>query len=291
MRLRVPVFCLAMCLASIVGSGCAVHQPRGQGEYHRIKEPRTGAFYHLYLPVDYVRNKGRHPNHPKVKRWPLVMTFHGMKPYDNALSQEREWEQEADIYGYIVCAPELRTCDSFMEYPLTREHSYVKKDCERVLAIMNHVFVMTRADRKHVLSTSWSCGGYLAHYFPNRYPEKFSCIATRLSNFSSKLMMEQTVSRYNDRVPVAIFIGDGDFPACKKESEQAVAWYKARGFQVRGKMIDRMGHERIPQTAAAFFAEHMGIQPLHPLDASKTVAKVRMTDYQPTPKLLAALSP
>jgi len=290
MRPRLTILSLLLCLAPIAGSGCAVHQPRGQGEYQRIREPRTGAIYHLYLPVDYVRNKGRHPNYPKVKRWPLVMTFHGMKPYDNAIPQEREWEQEADIYGYIVCAPELRTCDSFMEYPLTKEHSYVKKDHERVLAIMDHVFVKTMADRKRVLSTSWSCGGYLAHFFPNRHPDRFSCIATRLSNFSAKLMRENTSPAYK-RTPVAIFIGDGDFPACKNESEQAVAWYRARGFKVRGKMIDSMGHRRIPQTAAAFFAEQLGIQPLHPLDASKTVAKVHMTDFHPSPKLLAAMSP
>ncbi|MFQ5501891.1 MAG: hypothetical protein ACE5EQ_06265 [Phycisphaerae bacterium] len=290
MRPRLTILSLLLCLAPIAASGCVVHQPRGQGEYQRVKEPRTGAIYHLYLPVDYVRNKGRHPNYPKVKRWPLVMTFHGMKPYDNAIPQEREWEQEADIYGYIVCAPELRTCDSFMEYPLTREHSYVKKDHERVLAIMDHVFVKTMADRKRVLSTSWSCGGYLAHFFPNRHPDRFSCIATRLSNFSPKLMRENVSPAYK-KIPVAIFIGDGDFPACKNESEQAVAWYRARGFKVRGKMIDSMGHRRIPQTAAAFFAEQLGIQPLHPLEASKTVAKVHMTDFHPSPKLLAAMSP
>lgn len=273
-----------------LSAGCAVPQPRGEGLYSYVKEPSTKTWYHLYLPVDYVKNNGKHPN-PKIQKWPLVMTFHGMKPYDNALPQEREWEKQADIYGYIVCAPELRTSDSFMEYPLTREHSYVLEDKKAVIAIMDQVFATTRADPKRVLSTSWSCGGYLANYFPNRFPDRFSCIATRLSNFSAKLMVEETVPLYREKVPVAIFIGDGDFPACKTESEEAVAWYTARGFRVRGKMIDNMGHRRIPQTAAAFFAEQLGIEPLHPLEAARTVAQVQMTEYNPPQQMIAQFSP
>jgi dienelactone hydrolase len=272
-------------------AGCAVPQPRGQGMYKLVQEPATKTWYHLYLPVDYVSNQGQYPD-PSIKRWPLIMTFHGMKPYDNARPQELEWEQQADIYGYIVCAPQLETSDSFMEYPLTKEHSYVQQDKRNVIAVMDHVFATTLADPKRVLSTSWSCGGYLAHYFPNRFPDRFSCIATRLSNFSPKLMLEETVSQYRDKTPVAVFIGDGDFPACKSESEEAVAWYTARRFRVvRGKMIDRMGHQRIPQTAAAFFAEQLGIKPLRPVDAARTLAWVQMTDYQPPQQLIAQMSP
>lgn len=260
--------------------------------YKRVVEPRTNAVYHLYLPVDYVKNNGRHPLAPRVQRWPLVMTFHGMKPYDNAIPQEREWEKQADIYGYVVCAPELHTSDSFMEYPLTREHSYVLQDRENTLAIMDHIFETTMADPNAVLSTSWSCGGYLAHYFANRFPERFSCIATRLSNFSAKLLIEDTVPSYRDKTPVAIFIGDGDLPKCKAESEEAVAWYMARNFRVvRGKMIDEMGHRRIPQTAAAFFAEQIGLTPLNPVEAAKTVSEVRMTEYYPPAELIARMSP
>ncbi|MCB9852100.1 MAG: hypothetical protein H6819_03320 [Phycisphaerales bacterium] len=275
-----------------LSAGCAVPQPRGEGQYKRVKEPRTGAYYHLYLPVDYVKNDGKHPNSPETRKWPLVMTFHGMKPYDNARPQEREWEKEADIYGYVVCAPELKTSDSFMEYPLTKEWGYVRTDRENVIAIMDHVFATTMADPQHVLSTSWSCGGYLAHYFPNRFPHRFSCIATRLSNFSAELLKEETVPEYKDRTSVGIFIGDGDLPACKAESEQAVAWYEARNFKVvEGKMIDSMGHRRIPQTAAAFFARQLGIKPLHPADAAKSISKVQMTTYTPSPQLLASMSP
>ncbi|MCK6457646.1 MAG: hypothetical protein L6Q92_14090 [Phycisphaerae bacterium] len=279
------------CLAIILmfTSGCPVPQQPGKGKQSVISEPRTGAQYFLYLPEAYVKNNGRHPNYPD-RRWPLVMTFHGMKPYDTWDRQAHEWEHEADNYGYIVCAPWLQTCDSFMEYPLRREHSYVLNDRERVIAIMDHVFQTTRADPKAVLSTSWSCGGYLAHYFPNRFPDRFRCIATRLSNFSADLLLESTVPRYRD-VPVAIYIGDGDFPACKSESEDGVAWYKARGFPVTGKMIDNTGHRRIPHMAAAFFAEQLEIEPLNPAEAARALAFERMTDYTPPSAKIAAMAP
>lgn len=280
--LFLPMLALGFC------TGCPVPQERGQGKYQYITEPTKNGGYHLYLPVDYVKNDGRHPRGGN-RKWPLVMTFHGMKPYDNALPQEREWEKEADNYGYIVCAPKLETCDSFMEYPLTREHDYVIRDRDRVMAIMDHVFATTQADPRAVLSTSWSCGGYLAHYFVNRYPERFSCLATRLSNFSPQLLQEASIPRYRS-MPVAIFIGDGDFPKCKSESEEAVAWYTAKGFStVRGKMIDNIGHRRIPQTAAAFFAEQLNIQPLHAEAANQSVASLQMVDYQPSVALASAM--
>lgn len=275
----------------VTSVGCAVPQPRGFGKYARVQEPTTHAWYHLYLPVDYVQ-KGGGPPDARFQKWPLVVTFHGMRPYDTARSQEREWEEQADIYGYIVCAPELQTCDSWMEFPLTREHDYVLKDRVNVLAILDDVFATTSADPERVLSTSWSSGGYLAHYLANRHPDRFSCIATRLSNFSAGLMVEDTVPQYRDRVPVAIYIGDGDFPACRSESEAAAAWYEARGFLlVRALMIDHMGHRRIPQTAAAFFAEQLGIQPLHAAGAARTVAALLMREYEPSRKMMEKYAP
>jgi dienelactone hydrolase len=278
-------------ISAFIHAGCAVPQPRGVGQYARIREPSTGAWYHLYLPANYVKNQSGGAD-LQSQKWPLVMTLHGMKPYDNARPQEREWEQQADLYGYIVCAPELESCDSFMEFPLTMEHDYVLTDKRNIIAIMDHIFATTAADPEKVLLTSWSSGGYLAHYFANRFPGRFACMATRLSNFSAKLMVEDTVPLYRDRMPVAVFIGDGDFPACRRESQEATAWYQAREFRVvRASTVDNMGHRRIPQTSAAFFADQLGIQPAHPAEAAQTLASMLMTDYNPPRDLIARFSP
>ena len=86
-------------LAGIVAGGCAVPQPRGNGQLMYLKEPTTKRGYWLYLPEDYVAKDGRRLD---GKKWPLVMSFHGMKPWDNANPQAREWQEEADRYGYVV---------------------------------------------------------------------------------------------------------------------------------------------------------------------------------------------
>jgi len=271
-------------------AGCAVPQPAGYGMESVMKEPRTGAEYYQYLPEAYVKNNGIHPQNPN-RRWPLVITFHGMKPYDSWDRQIHEWQEQADAYGFVVVAPWLQTCDSFMEFPLTKEHNYVLRDKEAVMAILDHVLATTRCDPNAVLSTSWSSGGFMAHYFPNRFPHRFSCVATRLSNFSREIMIEQTVPLYRD-MPVAVFIGESDFPACITQSQEAVAWYKSRGFgNVEGKMIDSMNHRRIPQTAAAFFARQLGIEPLNAEVAARTLAEIRMHDWQAPPELVTAMVP
>lgn len=271
-------------------TGCLVPQPRGQGLESRVREPQSGADYFLYLPEQYVQNNGIHPHDPN-RRWPLVVTFHGMKPYDTWDRQIHEWQEQADAYGFIVCAPWLQTCDSFMEFPLRNEHAYVLRDKDAVMAIIDHVLANYRADPDAVLSTSWSSGGFMAHYIPNRFPHRFRCIATRLSNFSPDILTDATVPMYRN-MPVAVFIGESDFPACITQSQQAVAWYKARGFtHVESKMIDGMGHSRIPQTAAAFFARQLGIEPFKPYVAVQSLSRLRMRDWEPPPDLLAAMAP
>ena len=90
--------------------GCAIPQPRGNGTLERIQEPTTGRHYWLYLPETYVAQDGVRSD---GRRWPLVMTFHGMKPFDNARAQAQEFQQEADNYGFVVCAPELLSPDLF----------------------------------------------------------------------------------------------------------------------------------------------------------------------------------
>jgi poly(3-hydroxybutyrate) depolymerase len=236
-----------------------VPQPRGHGSLSRIVERSTQRGYWLYLPKDYVPaiDNTAAPT-VELRLWPLVMTFHGMNPWDSANAQAREWQEEADRYGFIVCAPELATCNSFMEYPLRKIHTYVAADELATLAIMNHVFRRTNADPNRVLSTSWSAGGYLAHYLVNRHPERFQCIAVRQSNFSPTIMDPARAEEYSSTT-VAVFYTQNDFQACRKDSEAAVEWYRENGFKdIRTGVLRGMGHERTPETAAAIFAESCG---------------------------------
>jgi poly(3-hydroxybutyrate) depolymerase len=265
---------LAFVVLATLLAGCAVPQQRGTGQQFYKQEPQTGRGYWLYLPEDYAQGIRANPN----RRWPVVVSFHGMKPFDNSTAQAKEWQYEADNYGLIVLAPALKTSDLMMEFPLRKMHNYVHEDEQAVLNMMEQVFRTTQADSTRVLATSWSSGGYMAHYMVNRHPNLFTCLAPRQSNFSSEILESANIPYYQD-MPIGVFFGENDFAVCRAESTEAIKWYKERNFKfIDGRVVIGLGHERTPQTAAAFFARvsKPPILPVRPALAQETLARLRL---------------
>ncbi len=252
---------LAAAAALLLLSGCAVPQPRGNGQLHFMREPRMQRGYWLYLPQDYVRADDAYR---QQRRWPLVVTFHGMKPFDQAHAQAREWQQEADRYGFIVVAPELIAPNVLRQFPVREVTPAFKSDESATLAILDHVYSTTLASREHVLSTSWSSGGYLAHYMLNRHPERFTCLAVRQSNFSASILDPALVPRSRNHA-LLVLTTQNDFGNVKQETAEAIKWYESNGYggfawiEIRG-----LGHERTPDMAAAFFGHFAGVRPNSP---------------------------
>lgn len=249
--------------------GCAVPQQPGRGKQMRLIEPKTSTSYFLYIPDDYVANDGRRTD---GRRWPVVVTLHGLRPYDNAAWQNKEWQEEADRYGMVIIAPDLNTCDSLtMQLPLRDSDLwYVQKDEQGILAVMDEVFRRTNADPQRVLITSFSSGGYLAHYMLNRHPERFTCLAVRGSNFSIDLLNSSQIPKYRD-TPIGIFFGQNDLAICHDESMEAVEWYRRNRFPVEARIVNGLGHERRPQLAAALFARTAGLTPRTPPELGQLV--------------------
>ena len=248
-------------LAWLGGPGCAVPQKRGEGELSRIVEPTTQRGYWLYLPKEHIQTDEAER---KVRRWPTVVTFHGMKPFDNAYPQARQWEQEADRYGFVVVAPECRSPDILAPFPVRTVHRGFKSDELATLAILDHVFATTDADPSNVLATSWSSGGFMAHYMLNRHPDRFTCLAIYQSNYSEEILDSEMASRsvYH---PILIVMTQNDFAGCLKESKQAIQWYERHGYKnTAWTLIKDRGHERTPDMAAHFFALVAGVRPNSP---------------------------
>jgi pimeloyl-ACP methyl ester carboxylesterase len=242
-------------------SGCVVPQPRGEGKLARLVEPSSERGFWLYLPKNYLESGEAEL---KARRWPIVVSFHGMKPFDVSYYQACEWQQEADRYGYIVISPELLAPNVLHEFPMRKIIPELRTDEDATLAILDHVVQTTEADPTHVLATSWSSGGYMAHYMVNRHPERFTALAVRQSNFCPDLLDESLAprSRYH---PILIVNTENDFPICKEESRTAIEWYNARGFKnVAWVMIRHLAHERTPDMAADFFGRVCQIQPNRP---------------------------
>ncbi len=244
-----------------MASGCIVGQRPGKGRCLHLNEETTGAPYWLYLPEGYGESNTAAGEPVK---YPLVMTFHGMKPFDDDHRQIREWQQEADRYGFVVCAPHLLVADLLGPLPLRNpDHPSLKRDERNIIAIMDELYRTVDVDANKVLATSWSYGGYVAHYMANRYPERFSCIAVRQSNFNADLMDPSTVPRYRDH-KVGIFYTENDFAICRSESHAAAEWYAKRGFDLTFAVFEKKGHERTPGVAAELFARSIGAEPKTP---------------------------
>ncbi|MBK9120818.1 MAG: prolyl oligopeptidase family serine peptidase [Phycisphaerales bacterium] len=252
--------------------GCHVPQPRGNGTLQLLTEPSTQRSYYLYLPEDYVQAS---EEDRAARSWPLIMNFHGMKPYDVAWFQALEWQQEADRYGYIVASPELRTFDFLLgEFPLQRINKEFRGDELATLAVMDHVFRTTRADPRHVLSTGFSSGGYIAHYMLNRHPERFTALVSRQGNFSA-IVLDSEWAKRSIYHPVLVLTTELDVPICKEESDEAKTWYETHGYRNFAWVhLGRLGHERTPDLAADFFARVCGATPKTPPDIlSRRIAR------------------
>jgi pimeloyl-ACP methyl ester carboxylesterase len=235
-----------------------------------MREATTGAPYWLYLPEGYQDrgallgrgsgSAGGGTNSDGRRLHPLVMTFHGLKPFDTHSSQIREWQQEADRYGFVVCAPSLTVAAFSSPLPLTDpNNARLKHDEAAILAIMDELNRTVDVDPTAVLSTSWSYGGYVAHYMANRHPERFSCVAVRQSNFNANLLDPRNVPAYRDH-RIAVFFTENDFAICRRESQEAAKWYVQQGFDLTYAVFEKKGHERTPGVAAEFFARTCGAE-------------------------------
>ena len=228
--------------------GCIVPQPPGNGQLLHMQEPITNGWFWLYLPEDYSNDQ----------LWPAVVSFHGMKPFDNAKAQAKEWQQEADRYGFVIIAPELVSCSLLAPFPIHTVHPGVERDVRLTIAVLDMVAMQVVIDPNAVLSTSWSSGGYLAHYIVNKHPDRFSCIGVRQSNFSASLLDPSRVPLYRD-YRIGIFYTENDFAICRRESREAIRWYNRHGFNVSSAVFKNLGHERRPSIAANFFAGVCGV--------------------------------
>jgi len=237
-----PVTHGGLIVSLTVWCGCPVSQsqdfPAPIRQEHTLGIQRD---YFLYVPSTYDPDK----------QWPLVVTCHGTRPYDDARPQAKEWAALAEGRGFLVAAPKLegvrgdagwfRTPDKQIELQL--------EDEAVILEIVSRVKAAYNVADEQVFLTGWSAGGYAVLFTGLRNPEVFRALAIRQGNFDERYL--SPVMPHLDRhQPILIFFGAIDL--LKSHAEKCIQWLRREGMNVHRREIAG-GHRRRPDIAYGFF--------------------------------------
>jgi len=221
-----PATRMALLAAAVLAAGCGQRDwrtPDGAvvtGKIDYQKEPVTGRTYHLYVPTSYDPRRA----------YPLVITGHGMFPFDHAMLQRDRWVDVAEANGLIVCSPDLDSATAFLHAKAGDPPSELLRDEKAVLAVLDQVKRRYSIREDAVALTGWSAGGFAAQFIGLRHPETFRCIIGRTPNFSEHLVTDAQASRARD-MHVYLFYGKGDMLPFEVMSHDAACWYSTRGFR------------------------------------------------------------
>jgi len=222
--------------------GCPVSQsqdfPAPIRQEHTL---RTRRDYFLYVPSTY----------DPGKRWPLVVTCHGTRPYDDARPQAKEWAALAESRGFLVAAPKLdgvRGDAGWFRTP-QKQIDLQLEDEAVILEIVSRVKAAYNVADEQVFLTGWSAGGYAVLFTGLRNPGVFRALAIREGNFDERYL-SPVVSRLDRHQPILVFFGAVDL--LKSHAENCIQWLRQERMNVHRREIAG-GHRRRPDIAYDFF--------------------------------------
>ncbi len=229
------------------------------GKVNGQKEATTGCTYHLYIPTTY------NPKHP----YPLIVTGHGMFPWDEAAGQRDRWVDVAERYGLIIAAPDCDSATALLGIPTDRPAPELVRDEKAVVGIVKELESRYNINRDAIATSGWSAGAYMAHFVGMRHPEIFRCIISRCGNFNDHLVTDEEALRAR-HMHVYCFFGESDWPGFAAQSRDANFWYTFRGFH--NFVIKAMpgGHDPNQIEAARYFLSIVNHWPAVHIDASAT---------------------
>jgi poly(3-hydroxybutyrate) depolymerase len=237
----------ALLLAEVLLTGCAVPQKAAPVPYRLMLEPTTGAQYFLYVPTTYRREKPA----------PLIVSCHGTPPYDVAAHHVRELSLLAEQHGCLLLCPKLSSTDGLLG---TGPTPSLLEDERRVMTIIGQLHYLYNIDRKNVLITGFSGGGFPVYFIGLRHPDIFTAIAARSCNFN-RHSVENWYPAEAMETAIIVYFGENDPGAIQGQSRNAIDFLRAAGFQVETLVIPRIGHERRPEYAMKFWLQHWNGSP------------------------------
>ncbi len=235
--------CLTICLFSAFLGGCAVTQPQNTPVQPRLLvEPITGGLYYLYVPSTYRRDRPA----------PVLVSCHGTDPFDVAAHHAGEWKWLAEKYGCILICPKLTSSDGILGAGAI---SQLLRDERLIMSIIGQMHYIYNIDRRNIMMTGFSGGGFPVYFIGLRHPDIFSVVAARNCNFNRNAI-DGWYPPEAVRTPVIIYYGQNDPGTIKDQSEKGIAYLRSAGFRVTTAVIPGSGHERHPEVAMKFWLEH-----------------------------------
>jgi len=229
-------------------SGCPVTQPQGTPVPQVLQtEPNTGAKYWLYVPSTYKPDRA----------WPLAVTLHGTHGWDGADPQIREWKRLAEDKGFLVAAPELKSVQGILPVVKGLWFKDLQDDERKVLAVIDAICDKYKVDRKTVLLTGFSAGGYPLYYIGLRNPQRFLMLIARACNSDIDLLESVKLTDETRKLPIVIYWGKDDLGPIQDQSWMAFRYLRERGFKLAEKEEFRGGHLRKPDLAYDYWAKHL----------------------------------
>ncbi len=230
-------------------TGCPVTQSQDTPvDPVRLVEPRTRRGYRLYVPS----------YHTKDRQWPMVIVLHGTRPYDSAWLQMKEWKALAEEKGLIVVCPELDSSQGILPVIPDLWWGDLEEDERAVLAIYDEVAARYNVDRKAVMLTAFSAGGYSMYWIGLQNPRRFSSIVGRGCNIKKELLERLKLTEASRKVPVMLFWGKDDLPPIQKQGWLAVQYLRGQRncFNVEWDEVSG-GHLRRPELNYRYWLPHL----------------------------------
>ncbi len=234
---------------TMLAAGCPVTQPQDTPvEQLRQIEPQTQRGYWLYVPSCYAADRD----------WPLVVTLHGTHGWDSSAAQIKEWKSLAEQQGFLVAAPDLRSVQGILPVLPGAWEQDLADDDKAILAMMDDVAARYRVDRKRVLLTGFSAGGYPLYYTGLRHPERFRMLIARACNSDIDLFEKIPLTDEVKKMPILIFWGKDDLSEIARQSWQAFRWLRYHKCYETRQMTTKGGHLRRPEIAWDQWQRQMG---------------------------------
>lgn len=226
-----------------VASGCPVPQPQNTPvEQRLLSEGSSGSVYYLYVPSTY----------RKEKPAPVIVSCHGTDPFDTADRQVGEWKMLAEQHGCILVCPRLSGTDGIIG---SGPVSAMLEDEKIILSIMRDLCYRYNIDRRNILMTGFSGGGFPVYFVGLRHPDIFTAVVARNCNFNQG-NIQDWYPMDALRTPIMVYWGEIDPAPIKSQSQQAVMYLRSAGFMVDTDEIKGTGHTRHPEVAMNFWLRH-----------------------------------